>query len=59
MEEALKAKQDPTKMMDNYQPLWVEKYWYKYWETKNYFHPDAEEALKTDKRYVMVIPPPK
>lgn len=46
-------------MLDNYQPIWVEKYWYKYWEERKYFHPDANEALKTDKRYIMVIPPPK
>jgi hypothetical protein len=39
--------------------MWVEKYWYRFWEERKYFHPDAAEALKTDKRYIMVIPPPK
>lgn len=52
-------KRDPTKIQDSYQPKEVEAYWYQYWEDKKYFHPDAERALKSEKRYVMVLPPPK
>ena len=58
-QEALKAKRDPSKILDSYHPKSVESFWYKYWETNKYFHPNANDALKTDKRYVMVLPPPK
>ncbi|CAD8210973.1 unnamed protein product [Paramecium pentaurelia] len=56
--EILALKRDASKMPESYQPNFVESFWYKYWEEKKYFHVSAEEALKNDKRYVMVLPPP-
>ncbi|CAD8124442.1 unnamed protein product [Paramecium sonneborni] len=57
-EEVLKLKRDASKMPESYQPKYVESFWYKYWEEKKYFHVSAEEGLKNDKRYIMVLPPP-
>lgn len=37
----------------------MENYWYQFWEDKKYFHANAEKAIKSGKKYVMVLPPPK
>lgn len=47
-----------TPMANEYQPKAVEAAWYAWWEKKKFFHANAEKALKTNKKYVMVIPPP-
>lgn len=45
-------------MASEYHPKQVEAAWYSWWEKKKFFNANAEKALKTDKKYVMVIPPP-
>lgn len=59
LDEVLKMKRDPTKINDTYQPRDVEKYWYQYWDQQKFFHADPEKALKSNKTYVMLLPPPK
>lgn len=60
LETALAKKRDLKQMTDKYEPQEVEKYWYRFWKGKKYFHADLEKAKSVpfEKRYTMVIPPP-
>ena len=60
LEEAIKFKRDLKNFKDAYDPSWVEKYWYAWWEKKRFFAADAEKAaeLPNEKKFIIVVPPP-
>lgn len=45
-------------MMASYHPQAVEAAWYAWWEKQGFFHADADAAIKGQKTFTMVIPPP-
>lgn len=61
LNKVLKSKRDPATLLNsNYDPIVVEQYWNKWWESRRFFHADEKKALKLpyDQKFVIVIPPP-
>ena len=65
MKATVGTKSVPKKSMDEpmaaaYDPLEVEKDWYKWWVAQGYFTPDASAAAnaKPNQKFVMCLPPP-
>ena len=55
---AIAQKQDPKQIKDSYDPMYVEKYWYAWWEKNRYFNVDSKNGinLPEDKKFIIVVP---
>ena len=56
LDQAIKIKQDASKMEDAYDPMMVEKYWDKWWNQNKFFHADANS--NNPKKFSICLPPP-
>lgn len=60
LETAIKQKKDVKFLKDSYDPIYVEQYWYSWWEKQKYFKADGNQGkdLPADKKFIIVVPPP-